>query len=744
MFRNVAAGFGLAMLLTLCGSLRSAEGPGTPPAPSFRNDVLPLFTRLGCNQGACHGKNAGQNGFRLSLRGYAPEWDHDWLTHEFQSRRVNLADPENGLLLLKPLGRVRHEGGKLFEVGSRPHRLLLDWLQAGMPGPGKDDPTLTRLSILPSNRSCKVGDQVQLQVLAEYSSGEKRDVTWLARFDSGDPGIALADADGKVAVLRAGEAPVRASFQGQVALALLTIPTGQAVKAELLAQRTNFIDDHVFDKLGKLGIEPSDRCSDETFIRRLFLDTIGTLPTASEVRAFLNDSAADKRIKLIDAVLARSEFADYWTLQLADLLQNRKERDHDVRGTKGVRAFHEWLRTRVTANAPWDQLVREVLTAAGPSSDNPAVGYFVVTVGEQREAHRSEVVASAAQAFLGTRIGCAQCHNHPLERYTQDDYYHFAAYFSRIKLERKEPRQGPTALIVSAPDANQNKNPVGVSQPRTGAFMKPQPLDRSDTPVAPADDPRVALVNWMTSPQNEFFAGAIVNRIWKHYLGAGLVEPVDDLRTSNPPSNPELWKALIQDFKSAKYDLKHLMRLILMSRTYQLGSATSPGNAHEVRFHSHYYPRRLQAEVVSDALSQVTLVPESFPGYPSGMRAIQLPDPGVRSSVLQLFGRSERVTACACERNDEVALPHALFLTNNQELLDRIATAEGRIKKLLKETSDDRQAIEELFLTVFARRPIEKEWATLNAELAKARNRDEFIIDLCWSLLNTKEFMFNH
>jgi hypothetical protein len=726
-------------LLLLAGVVNAAD-----TVPSFTNDVVPIFTRLGCNQGACHGKNAGQNGFRLSLRGYAPEQDYQSLTHEFQSRRINLAVPEDSLLLLKPLGKARHDGGKLFAEGSRAHQVLLEWLKSGMPGPSKDEPTLKQITIATGNRTAKVNESYQLVVTAEYGTGEKRDVTWLAKFDSNDTGIADIDADGKVSIRRTGETAIRVSFQGQVAVVLATVPTDYTVKPDLLAERKNFIDDHIFDKLGKLGIEPSDACDDATFIRRVFLDTIGTLPTPDEVRAFLKDTSADKRTKLVDGVLARPEFVDYWTLQLADLFQNRKERDHDVRGSKGVRAFHEWLRERVAANTPWDRLARDILTATGTSTENPAIGYFVVTVGEQREAHRSEIVGSAAQAFLGTRIGCAQCHNHPLERYTQDDYYHFAAYFSRIKLDRKELKQGPTTLSVSAPDPAQNKNPVGVTQPRTGKFMKPQPLDRSDSTVAPGDDPRAILADWITSPQNEYFSGAIVNRLWKHFLGTGLVEPVDDLRASNPPSNPELWKALTTKFVQKKYDLKHMMRLILLSRTYQLASATKPGNAHDTRFFSHYLPRRLQAEVLSDALSQVTQVPESFPGYPLGMHAMQLPDPSVRSSTLLTFGRSERVTACACERNDEVALPHTLFLLNNQELANRIANGDGRVKQLLKAGKADRDVVEELFLCTLSRLPSEKEWGTISAELATASNKEEFFIDLCSALVNTKEFLFGH
>jgi hypothetical protein len=738
-------GTGTAAVLLLFASTIHAE---TPPAadsapPSFLNDVMPIFTRLGCNQGACHGKGSGQNGFRLSLRGYAPELDYFWITREFAGRRLDSAVPENSLLLQKPLARAPHEGGKVLQEGSREHQMLLRWLQAGAPGPVKTDPVITRLELSPGSRTMQVGQEQQLQVRAEYSDGQSRDVTWLAKFDANDVGIVAVSPTGTAKVLRPGETAVRASFQGLVAVAIFTAPCDQPVPPERLAQRNNFIDEHVFAKLAALRIEPSDLSGDEEFIRRVFLDTIGTLPTAAEVRSFLGDKQADKRAKLIDGLVVRPEFVDYWALQLADLFQNRKERDHDVRGTKGVRAFHAWLREQVAANRPWDDLARAVLTASGSSTENPAVGYYIVTVGEHREAEKSEVVASVAQAFLGTRIGCAQCHNHPLEKYTQDDYYHFAAFFSRIKMERKNPQQGPTSLRVGAANPQQEKNPVGVVQPRTGQFLKAQPLDRTPAALEPGQDPRAKLAEWMTDPGNEYFSGAMVNRVWRHFLSVGLVEPVDDLRASNPPTNPELWRALNKEFVGHKYDLKHLIRLIVNSRTYQLTSATRPGNATDTRFYSHYYARRLPAEVFNDALSQSTNVPEAYPGYPLGVRAIQLPDPGLRSYFLTMFGRSERVTACACERSGEVTMPQLLHLQNGDSVIRKIGASDGRLAALLKSGASDDQVMEELFLTTLSRKPNAEAIAVVKKSLAQEK-RDEVFRDLFWALLNSKEFAFNH
>jgi hypothetical protein len=737
---------GWALPVLLFTSQARAAAPPKSSAPSFLNDVMPLFTRLGCNSGACHGKGAGQNGFRLSLRGYAPELDHESLTREFHGRRVNRADPESSALLRKPTGQALHEGGKLMSVGDRSYRVLLDWIRAGMPGPSKDDPQVRDLEVSPGKSTLRPGQKQQLTVRARYGDGTTRDVTWLSKFDSNDAGMAEIDAHGLVHVRRPGETAVRASFQGLVAVAVVTAPQEAAVPAERYRQRNNFIDEHVFAKLAALRVPPSELSSDTEFLRRAYLDTIGVLPTPAEARAFLADRRPDKRARLIDALLERPEFVDHWALFLGDLFQNRRERDHDVRGTKGVRAFHAWLRSQVARNRPWDQLARDVLLASGKSTDSPAVGYYVVTVGEHREAERSEVADSVAQAFLGTRIGCARCHNHPLERYTQDDFYHFAAFFSRVRLARQDPKKGPTTLQLAGTATREphlDRAKVGVTQPRTRQFLEPRPLDRSVVVTPPGTDPRIALADWMTDPKNEYFSGAMVNRLWRHFMGVGLVEPVDDLRASNPPSNPELWRALNREFVAKKFDLKHLMRLILNSRAYQLTSATVHGNAADVRFHSHYLARRLPAEVLLDALAQSTGVPERFPGYPVGVRAGQLPDPGLKSYFLSLFGRSERVTACACERSGDVTMPQLLHLQNGESVVEKVRSGDGRLARLLRAKKADDEIVEELFLAALARPPTEAQKAAVRRELA-AGGREEVFRDLFWALLNSKEFSFNH
>lgn len=732
--------FAVACVLAL--AIHAPVGAAESP-PSFATEVVPLLTKAGCNSGACHGKGAGQNGFRLSLRGFAPDQDHKWITREFSGRRLDATDPEASLLLRKATGQTPHEGGRLFAPASREYSLLLNWIKSGVPGPAKDEPKITRLDLSPESKVLKTGEEVQLVATATFADGTKRDVTWLTKFESNDAAYLEVSLSGKAKAVRNGASAVRAMFLTEVAVCVVSMPFDRPVDAARFTGGNNFVDVHVLAKLKELRIEPSDLCGEDEFVRRLFLDACGILPTAEEVTAFVADGDPKKREKLIDAVLARPEFTDYWALQLGDLFQNRKERDHDVRGTKGVRQFHDWLRKQVAANRPWDELARAVLTAEGSNADNPAVGYFIVTVGEQRHGENSEAPESVAQAFLGTRIGCARCHNHPLERYTQDDFYHFAAYFSRVKLDRKEAKAGPTMLRVSHPDQNQNKNPVGVSQPRTGQFMKPQPLDRTPGDVKPTDDPRVALAKWITDPGNEFFAGAMVNRVWRHYLGVGLVEPVDDLRATNPPTNPELWKALVGEFRAKKFDLRQLMRVILNSRTYQLSSATRPGNATDSRFFSHYSARRLPAEVMLDAICSTTDVPEKFDGYPLGVRAVQVPDPGTASYFLRTFGRSDRVTACACERVGDVTLPQVLHLIGSDQTVNsRLTAGHGWLAKQLAAEKDDDKLLDALFLRTLARKPAAAERAKVK-ELLKDTPRDELFRDLFWAVLNSKEFLFN-
>ncbi len=769
----------------------------TQPRPvSFRQDVEPVLTRAGCNAGPCHGKLAGQNGFKLSLRGYAPELDHAWLTSDVAARRVNPAAPDDSLLVLKALGAVPHEGRARFPDGSRYHQTLASWIAARCPGPDTNETEVARLEILPGDRILLPGETQALLARGHYRDGQVRDVTWLTQFFSNDENTATVTPDGEIRALRPGEISIRAHFQGLVEVVTVTIPSTNRVSRRAFVRSDHPIDSAVFEKLKLLRLPPSDDCGDGTFLRRVSLDLTGTLPAREQIRTFEADRRKDKRTRLVDALLASPEFVDYWTLQLADLLQNRRERDHDVRGAKGVRAFHAWLRAEVAANRPWDQLARSILTAQGSVADHPELGWFIYNVGEKSRIEESDTPDAAAQAFLGTRIGCARCHNHPLEKYTQDDFYHFAAFFSKVQLKRAEPDKGATALKVGTREEEEQRKRLEeaekgltdatialaqaagsaaeplrkkvaeqqkrrdearlqlqkvaarmptVTQPRTKQPMAPQSLDRKQTPFAPGDDPRARLAEWMTEPGNPQFSGAMVNRLWKHFMGTGLVEPVDDLRASNPPSNPALWRILNAEFVAHQFDLRHLMRFIVTARAYQLSSATRPGNETDRRFYSHYQARRLPAEVLLDGIAQGTGVPDEFKGYPVGTRAVQLAEPGVSSYFLTLFGRSDRVTACACERNGEVTLPQLLHLQNGDATTKKLQSPDSRLAALLRAgPKDDASVIDELYLATLCRRPTAAERAAVRQALGRPDEREDALRDLFWALLNSKEFAFNH
>ncbi|HSI36489.1 MAG TPA: DUF1549 domain-containing protein, partial [Tepidisphaeraceae bacterium] len=689
--------FGRRTVAAICCLMFLTGAALADPAPSFRQEIEPVLTRFGCNAGGCHGKQQGQNGFRLSLRGYAPELDHAWLTSEMAGRRLNPADPSQSLLILKATGDASHEGGKRFETDSDAARLLARWIAARAPGPIATEADAAKLEISLHGdslmRVLKPGDTRQLRVTAHWPDGRSKDVTWLAQFYPTDQTTVTVTEHGLAKAIRPGEAGVRVHFQGLVGVVLFTMPRETDGDAGQYANRINAVDEHVFTKLAALRIPVSPNAEDAAFVRRAYLDAIGTLPTPAEVTTYVADARPDKRARLVDSLLARPEWVDYWTMQLCDLLQNRKERDHDVRGAKNVRAFHAWVRGQLERNRPWNELAKDVLTATGDSTGTPAVGYFVTTVGEKTNVAESDVADSVAQSFLGTRIGCARCHNHPLEKFTQDDYYHFVAFFSRVSLSRVDPdkpEKGVTALsIVSKEERDHAKEmervaksladaendlagksgddlkkaqkkaadlrkriddgvkrlaeirarPPTVTQPRTKKAMAAMPLDRTERPIPPGIDPRAILAAWIVDPANEQFAGAMVNRLWRHYMGVGLVEPVDDLRASNPPTNPALWKELCGQFVAGGYDLKKLTRSIMTSRAYGLSSATVPGNEQDQKFYSHYYARRLPAEVLMDAVSSATGVPDTFAGYPVGLRAVQLPDPSTASYFLTLFGR---------------------------------------------------------------------------------------------------------
>ncbi|MDB5350766.1 MAG: hypothetical protein JWN86_2013 [Planctomycetota bacterium] len=733
----------LALALVAADDPARGDAP-TKAAPSFANDVEPVLTRLGCNSGSCHGKLSGQNGFKLSLRGFAPELDHTAITREARGRRIAKSRPRESLLLAKPLMRVPHKGGKKLDAGSPEYTTLLAWIAAGAPGPSEKDPTVTKLSIEPPAKSYRPEEGQALHVLAAYSDGSTRDVTTLALYKSNEEGLASVTEAGRVTALRPGATSVMALYQGQVAVHVVTTPYDHQVDPAVYAARANSLDDHVMSKLKEVRLEPSPPCDDVTFLRRASLDLTGTLPSPETVEAFQKDVDPRKRSRLVDRLLNSPEYVDAWASYWGELFQNRVERDGDKRGRKGVRGFAHWIRDAVGENRPWDRMVRDVLTARGPLAHEPAGGYYLVN-------RRPEDIAEAAtHAFLGTRIQCAKCHNHPLERFTQDDYYGMAAYFTRVKLDGKNTDEGP-AVDVGVPGRrgrkkamNVSEDKVGIGQPRTGQFLQPRPLDRSDAKLEPGQDPREALADWMTAKDNRLFARAIVNRLWKKFFSVGLVEPVDDLRATNPATNEPLLDALCDDLIAHRFDLKHLMRTILNSRTYALASDPLPGNVADRKFFSHYYPRRLPAEVLADAIASATGVSEHFEGYADGLLALQLPDPKVQSYLLDTFGRPERVTPCACERSGEVTMPQVLHLMNGEAMEKRLDSEDGRLKGLLKSGKSDRSVVDQLFLATLGRSPTDEQWRTIESSLASSRDRTAVMRDLLWALVNSKEFLFNH
>ncbi|MFT4640950.1 MAG: hypothetical protein ACI8T1_004283 [Verrucomicrobiales bacterium] len=746
---------------------------------SFEDEVIPILTRFGCNSGGCHGKGAGQNGFRLSLRGYSPEEDHAWLTQERWGRRLNLSAPDASLLLLKATNEISHEGGARIEKESEAYLSLTQWIREGAPGPD-GSPLPDTVNASPETQLMQPGDSVPIRIHANYPDGQQREVSWLTKFYSNDPSTVSIDEHGTVTALRPGEATVRGHFRGQVAVATLTIPHASEVDPARYADAETMIDRAVFAKLQTLRIPPSPDCDDTEFVRRAYLDAAGRLPDQETTLAFLADTSSNKRPKLIATITESDGFTDYWTLQLADLLQNRKERDHDVRGSKGVRAFHAWLRKQITVNRPWNEIARDVLQATGSVAEHPEVGYFVTTLGEKRRAEDSEVPDAVAQAFLGTRIGCARCHNHPLEKYTQDDFYHFAAFFARTSLKRVSPKDGDTELIIATEDearllknlqksqddsasadakkkeeltrriadlekqlAERRAKPPTARQPRTNEQLTASPLDRQQLTFASGEDPRVQFTDWLTTSAKEVFAGAMVNRVWRHFMGVGLVEPVDDLRDSNPPSNRALWDGLTSAFIDSGYDIRALIRMIMESRAYQLSGSTVDGNATDAKFYSHYYARRLPAEVLLDALCDLTGVPENFEGYPTGLRAVQVPDPSVKSYFLELFGRSERVTACACERSGDVTLPQLLHLYNGG-VQEKIRNGDGHLARWISNDLTNDVIVDRIYQSGLCRKPNQAENDRIHSYLQTAEDRTTALQEIFWAVLNTKEFAFNH
>ena len=694
---------------------------------SFRNQVQPVLSKAGCNAGACHGAAAGQNGFRLSLRGYDDQGDYIALTRQSLGRRINPADPGRSLLLLKATAAVPHKGGKRFEVDSREYEIISEWIASGAPGPVKDEPTIERVEILPSHVVLASGAEQPLTVRAHFSDGRTEDVTRWAKYTAANASVAQVNEEGLVTVVGHGEGAITAWYLSRIAIATITVPYTNDLPASLFAnaERRNFIDELVLDKLKSLNLPPSPHATDEEFFRRAYLDTIGVLPTAEETRAFLADPSEGKRDKLIDHLLDRPEFADYWTYKWSDLLLVSSK----MLQPAAMWSYYNWIHNNVAANTPWDELVRNLITAQGSTVRNGAANYFVL---HDNPAALSE---NMSQAFLGMSISCAKCHNHPMEKWTNDQYYQMANLFARVRTKNGSADGEKIVFAAASGD---------LVQPLRGKPQVPAPLDGEPIPLDHAGDRRDHLADWLVSPENPYFTRAVVNRVWANFFGVGLVENVDDLRVTNPASNEELLSAASDFLVRQDYNLKSLMRSILQSATYQRSSQPLPGNAAENRFYSRYYPRRLMAEVLLDAFSQVTDVPTEFKGYPKGWRALQLPDSRVDSYFLASFGRADREQTCTCERTAEPSVTQVLHMFNGDTLNQKLAAKENRISKELEQPPEE--IVKNAYLAALSRHPSEREKEKILPVITATTGdeRREAIEDLYWALLSSKEFLFNH
>jgi hypothetical protein len=706
---------------------------------NFANQIVPIFTKLGCNSGGCHGKASGQNGFKLSLLGFEPEVDYSALVKEARGRRVFLAAPDSSLLLLKPTGTLAHGGGKRMEVGSDEYRLIRRWIAAGTPLGKPDDPVVTRITVYPEQRVLTRQNKQQFAVYAHYNDGSIEDITRRAQYDSNDTEIAVVEPTGLVRTLAlSGEAAIMARYQGHVAVFRATVPLG-AKTPPYQFKPNNFVDTHVQRKWELLGIVPSDLCADHEFIRRVSLDITGTLPTPDQVQAFVADTDPDKRAKLVDALLQRPEYSYYFANKWADIL--RVKRGQQVNRAYGTFAFHHWIRTAVASDMPYDAFVREILGAIGPETKCPPAVWY------KDQQNADQIVDNMAQVFLGVRIACAQCHHHPYEKWSQDDYWNLAAFFGR--LGRKPlpvagvALQGQQQLQVLFNRPNGN-----VINKRTGRPAVTKPLDGTPITVDADEDPRHQLADWMARDTNPFFARSIANRYWAHFLGRGLVDPLDDMRVTNPPSNPELLDALARDLVEHKYSLKHLIRTICTSRTYQLSSNPNEFNEHDRQNYSRFYPKRMSAEVLYDAVTQVTNSPSNFAGVPQDTfapkRAIMLPDESFTSYFLDVFGRPQRISSCECERVSEANLAQTLHLLNSEEVQRKLSQVGGRAEMMARDARPEPQKVDELFLWAFARRPTEGQ-RKLVLDHLETHEKDKKVAyeNVLWALLNTKEFLFN-
>ncbi|MBA4019844.1 MAG: S-layer related protein (Precursor) [Pirellula sp.] len=702
----------------------------------FVHDVAPVLSKLGCNSASCHASQHGKGGFKLSVFGYAPDEDFRAMVREWQGRRSDLLEPEKSLILLKPLATVPHGGNKRLEKGSVEYRTLLSWLSSGAPAPTLKESKITRIEVTPRARVGKLGFTQQLRVTATYEDGAVRDVTALAKYDSMDEGFVSVTSSGMARAIGKGQAPIVVRYEGHAEATILTVPYSD--KIELKGwKNNNFIDELAEAKFREVGIEPSELCDDATFVRRAYLDAVGTLPTVSQVQAFIDSKSPNKRAELIDALLGltgdpakdihNNAYAAYWSLKWADLIRSSS----DNVGEQGMWALHNWIQDSFRQNKPYDKFVRELVLAKGSIyMDGPSNFYRIA-------ANPPDMAETTAQLFLGVRLQCAKCHHHPMENYGQEDYYSFAAFFARVgtKNSMEFGLFGREQVVMV-------KNTGDVRHPKTGAIMPPTPLEGK--PVAESLDRRQPLADWLASADNEYFARNLVNRYMGYLMGRGLVEPIDDLRATNPASNPLLLDALAEQFAKSGFDVKQLLRTIMTSRLYQLDSQPTAANAADDRFYSHYEVKRMGAETLLDAIDVVTGSQTKFKNMPLGTRAIELPDSNYPDYFLATFGKPRRVSVCECERVADENLAQALHTLNGDILAGKIADKKGRIANLVAAKKPYAETMTDLYMAALARKPSPQELAALEKLYKDTKDPKMFYEDVLWSLCNSKQFLFVH
>ncbi len=707
--------------------------PPTESPISFRHEVMPVLTRAGCNMGACHGYSLGKNGFKLSLRGADPGPDYLAIVRESAGRRVSFQNPTASLIVTKGRGESAHEGGTRFLRGSLADQIFVKWVTQGVPADLNDKDEVVGVRMIPDKLVMKPGEKHHIQLIAEYSDGTTRDVTRLGMFAVNNDRFATVDEDGMVESIESGETAVVGRFERTFAATGVTV-LAPAPIANFTATPIpeNLIDRPVIEKLNRLKIAPSGVCTDEEFLRRVYLDVIGMQPKPDEVRAFLKDTDPKKRDKVLDTLFDRPEFVDHWSLKWGDLLQNSR----NSTSSPAVFQFREFIRGAIAANTPMDEFARKILTAKGGIHDDPASVYFAISKDT------NDTVERVTQVFCGVRMLCARCHAHPMENWTQADYYGLASFFNQVTVRNdgRFPNARNTKLISI------NRTAGFATNPRTSRPQPPQFLGGEAPKAELGEDRRVAYANWLTDPKNPFFARGLVNRYWSYFFHRGIIDPVDDIRSTNPPINPELLTALTDDFVKAKFDPRHLIRRIVTSETYQRSSKPNASNATDEQNFSRAIPRRVPAEALLDSLVQATGIVEAFAGAPGGFRAAQLPDGNVNNDFLRLFGKPQRMDACECERDNGSNMLQALHFINGKSILGRVRNASGRPALLVNQKLSDEQLITEIYLWSLARHPNAKEQqvAVEFLKLHDPKERPAAVQDLMWALLNSRDFLMVH